>query len=52
MNPRPAEGVSSCIRKLLPKNELPVALVVGTGKSHLDKTVLNGILQEVTNTNY
>ena len=52
MNPLPAEGVSSCIRKLLPNNELPTALVVGRDMFHLDKTGLNDILQEVTNTKY
>ena len=52
MNPLPAEGVSSCIRKLLPNNELPAALVVGRGWFHLDKTGLNGMLQGVTNTKY
>jgi hypothetical protein len=36
MNPQLAEGVSSCTRKLLPNLELPTALVVGTGMSHLE----------------
>ena len=40
VNPRPAEEVSSCVRTLLPYHELPAALVVGTGKFHLKKTVL------------
>ena len=40
MNPRPAEGVSSCIRKLLPNHELPAALVVGTDKTYIKITRL------------
>jgi len=41
MNPRPAEGVSSCIRKLLPNHELPAALVVGTDKSYIKNNSFN-----------
>lgn len=52
MNPRLVEGVSTCVRVLLPNIELPAALVVGTGNFHLDKTSLNVILQGVTNTKY
>jgi len=52
MNPRPAEGVSSRVRELLPNHELPAALVVGTGKFHLDKASLNGVSQGVTNIKY
>ena len=52
MNPRPVEGVSSCVRVLLPNIELPAALVVGAGNFHLDKTSLNGIPQGVINTKY